>query len=72
MPDDLGDARSRAEAQGFREQAERRKSADPAYAYAPRWVPSGNWRMGLGDVLVIVFGVGLLLMVFGMKLFGVF
>ncbi|MFC0384404.1 hypothetical protein [Muricoccus vinaceus] len=51
--------------------AERTKSADPVFAYAPRWVPTGDWRMSGFDVLTIVFGVALILMILGMRLFGV-
>ncbi|MBL6458825.1 hypothetical protein JMJ55_26185 [Belnapia sp. T6] len=70
-PNDLGDARSRNENRKFRGMAERTKSGDPVFAYAPRWVPTGNWRMSGFDVLIIAFGVVLILMVLGMRLFGV-
>ena len=70
-PDDLEDARSRAENAQFREKAERQKSANPEYAYAPRWVPTGNWCLSGFDLLVILLGVALILMVLGMRLFGV-
>jgi hypothetical protein len=72
MQDDLGDAGSRMANQRFRDQVEREKSSDPAYAYAPRWVPSGNWQVSLGDVIVAVIGIGILLMACGMKLLGYF
>ena len=71
MTEDLGDARSREENRRFRAMAERTRSGEPVYAYAPRWVPQGNWRMSLLDVLVLAFGVGLILMVLGMRLLGV-
>ncbi|SHK31795.1 hypothetical protein SAMN02745194_04684 [Roseomonas rosea] len=70
-PDDLGDARSREENRKYRGMAERTKSAHPLYAYAPRWVPTGNWRMTGFDLLVVVCGIALILMVLGMRLFGV-
>lgn len=69
--DDLGDARSRDENRNFRGMSERTKSSDPAFAYAPRWVPTGNWRMSGFDVLIIALGVALILMVLGMRLLGV-
>jgi hypothetical protein len=54
-----------------RDLAERAKASGPAYAHAPRWVPAGNWRMSLGDLIVASIGAGILLMVLGMRLFGV-
>jgi hypothetical protein len=54
-----------------RDLAERQKGSDPAYAYAPRWATTGNWRMSRGDLVVTVIGLGILLMVLGMRLFGV-
>jgi hypothetical protein len=69
-PEDLGDARSREANRGFRELAERRKSSDPAYAYAPRWVPTGNWHMSLLDLLVVAAGIAIIAMVVGMRLLG--
>ena len=65
-----GDARSEAENRSYRELAERRKAANPEYAYMPRWVPTGNWRLSLGDLLVILFGLGILLMVLVMRWLG--
>lgn len=70
-PDDLGDARSREENRRYRGKAERLKSADPLYAYAPRWIPTGNWRLSGFDLLVIVVGAALILMILGMRLFGI-
>jgi hypothetical protein len=69
--DDLEDAPSRAENARFREMAERQKSANFEYAYAPRWFPMGNWRMSGFDLFIIVLGIALILMVLGMRLFGV-
>ncbi|MBL6455047.1 hypothetical protein JMJ55_06905 [Belnapia sp. T6] len=65
------DAEAAAAALRQRALAERGKAADPAYAYAPRWIPTGNWRMSLGDWIVTLIGVGIVLMVLGMRLFGV-
>ncbi|MBR0655027.1 hypothetical protein [Plastoroseomonas arctica] len=70
MADDLGDARSRDENRRFRDMAERTKSENPVYAYAPRWVPTGNWRMSVFDLIVYTLGIGVILMVLGMRLFG--
>ncbi len=70
-PNDFEDARSREENRKFRDMAERTKSGNPVYAYAPRWVPTGNWRMSRFDLLIIIIGIALLLMVVGMRLFGV-
>ena len=70
-PDDLGDARSREENRAFREMAGRTKSSDPVFAYAPRWVPTGHWRMSGFDIVIVVFGIALILMVLGMRLFGI-
>jgi len=70
-PDDLGDANSRAESRNFRDLSERRKSDHPEMAYLPRWIPTGNWRMSLGDLIVAIIGIGILLIVTVMHLFGV-
>ncbi|MBP0443214.1 hypothetical protein J8J14_00350 [Roseomonas sp. SSH11] len=70
-PGDLGDAQSRAENAKFREMAQRQQAANPEYAYAPRWAPMGNWRMSGLDLFIILLGVGLILMVVGMRLLGV-
>jgi hypothetical protein len=70
--DDLGDASSRDAIRNHRGMMERTKGANPVYAYAPRWVPTGNWNMSLGDTLVIAFGVGIIALILGMKLFGAF
>ena len=70
-PDDLGDARSREENRSYRAVAERLKSADPLYAYVPRWIPTGNWRMNGLDLLVVACGAAIILMVLGMRLFGI-
>ena len=69
-PNDLNDARSREENRKFRDMAERTKSGNPVYAYAPRWVPTGNWRMSIFDLIILVFGIALVLMILGMRLFG--
>ncbi|MBR0641694.1 hypothetical protein [Plastoroseomonas hellenica] len=68
--DDLGDARSRETNRGFRARMERGKSGNPVFAYAPRWVPTGNWRMSWFDAVVVAFGIGIILMVLGMWAFG--
>lgn len=70
-PEDLGDARSRDANRRFRGLAERGKSANPDFAYMPRWVPTGNWRMSGFDLVIVIFGVAIILMVVGMKVFGV-
>ncbi|MBR0658468.1 hypothetical protein [Neoroseomonas oryzicola] len=69
-PDDLGDARSRLENQRFRAVMERSKGSNPEYAYAPRWVPTGNWRMDIGDVILHVVGYGIIGAVVAMHLLG--
>ena len=69
-PDDLGDAKSRAETRDYGERFERRKSDNPDIAYLRRWVPTGNRRMSLGDLIVMIVGVAILLIVLGMHLFG--
>ena len=66
-----GDARSHAENRRYRDLAERRKASNPEYAYMPRWVPTGNWHMSWGDLLVILFGLGILLMVLVMRWLGI-
>ena len=58
--DDLGDARSRLENSRFREMGNRRKAENPEYAYAPRWVPTGNWHASLFDVVMAVLGAAIL------------
>ncbi len=70
-PDALSDARSREENRRHRDLAERGQSGDPAFAYAPRWVPMPRWRLSGFDLVVIVAGLGIILMVLGMRLFGV-
>lgn len=70
-PDDLGDACSRAENQAFREKARRTLAGNPELAYMPRWAPIGNWRMSGVDLVVVLIGVGLIVMVLGMRLLGV-
>jgi hypothetical protein len=72
MSDDLGDPRSREENGRFREVAERRKGANPEYAYAPRWAPMGNWRLSGFDLLVMVLGVAIIVTVVAMGLSGAF
>ena len=52
-------------------EAERRKSANPEYAYVPRWIPTGNWRMSAFDLIIAAFGVAIILTPVGMWLFGV-
>ncbi|MBL6081848.1 hypothetical protein JMJ56_28080 [Belnapia sp. T18] len=69
--DDLGDARSRTENQAFRDKATRASAGNPEMAYMPRWVPMGNWRMSSFDLVVVLVGVGLIIMVLGMRLLGV-
>ncbi len=69
-PSPEGDARSQAENRRYRELAERRKGSNPEYAYMPRWVPTGNWNLSWGDLLVILFGLGILLMVLVMRWLG--
>ena len=69
-PDDLGDAKSREENRNYREMFERRNSDNPVSAYLHRWIPTGNRRMSLGDLIVTIVGVAILLMVLGMRLFG--
>ena len=70
-PDDLGDARSRDENRQFRGMAGRAKSGEAGFTYLARWVPMGNWRLTGFDIVIMVFGVALILMVLGMRLFGV-
>ena len=70
-PGDLGDARSRAENDAFREKARRASAGNPELAYMPRWVPMGNWRMSGFDLVIVLIGVGLIVMVLGMRLLGV-
>lgn len=70
-PDDLGDTRSRAENDAFREKARRASAGNPEFAYMPRWVPMGNWRMSGFDLVIVLIGVGLIVMVLGMRLLGV-
>ena len=69
-PTDAGDARSQAENRRYRELAERQKASNPEYAYMPRWVPTGNWHLSWGDLLVILFGLGILAMVLVMRWLG--
>lgn len=47
-----GDSRSRAANARFRDLSDRNEAVAPEYAYAPRWVPTGNWRMSPGDALL--------------------
>lgn len=68
--EDLGDARSRFENSRFRELVERSKGSNPEYAYAPRWVPQGNWRPDLGDVILHLVGYGIIGLVVAMRLLG--
>jgi hypothetical protein len=70
-PNDLGDAKSREEARNYGETFERKKSDHPEIAYLPRWVPTGNRRMSLGDLIAITLGILFLLTIWGMHLFGV-
>jgi hypothetical protein len=72
MSDDLGDAQSRAENSRFREVLERGKAANPEYAYAPRWAPTGNWRLSGFDLLVIVLGAAIIVTVVTLGLSGTF
>jgi len=67
--DDLGDARSRQENDRFREMGNRRKAAEPEYAYAPRWVPTGNWRASPFDIVMAVLGIAILAVVVVVNLF---
>ncbi|HEY8610032.1 MAG TPA: hypothetical protein VIL69_01925 [Roseomonas sp.] len=71
-PDDLGDARSRTENGRFREMAERQKSANPEYAYAPRWVPTGNWSISWFDLFLWIFGSMIIVVPVTMGLLGYF
>ena len=70
MSDDLGDAHSRLENQRFRELAQRSQGTNPEYAYAPRWAPMGNWRFGIGDLVVAVAGLAILGLVLAMHWLG--
>jgi hypothetical protein len=72
MSDDLGDARSRTENGRFRDLAERRKGANPEYAFAPRWVPMGNWRVSGFDIFVFVLGTAIIVTVVALGLSGFF
>jgi hypothetical protein len=67
--DELGDAASREAVRRHQAAFDRNRSQNGEYAYAPRWVPHGNWRMSLGDVLVVAFGSAILLLILGMRLF---
>ena len=58
--DELADARSRLENSRFREGVNRHKAENPEYAYAPRWVPTGNWHASLFDVVMAVLGAAIL------------
>lgn len=70
MADDLGDSRSREESRTARDRFDRDKAGHPLMAYAPRWVPTPNWRMSIFDLIIFAFGIGIILMVLGMWLFG--
>jgi len=72
MAEDLGDARSREENGRFREMGERRKGSNPEYAYAPRWAPTGNWRLSGFDIFVILCGTAIIVTVVAMGLSGAF
>jgi hypothetical protein len=71
--DDLGDAKSREEGRDARAVFERRRAglASPEVAYSHRWIPLGNRRMSLGDPILVMVGIAILLIVVGMRLFGV-
>jgi len=69
--EDLSDAESRNANARFRTEVERKKSSEPGYAYAPRWIPTGNWRMSWFDLIVMIVGFGILLLMLGMRLFGI-
>ena len=69
MADDLGDARSRGENRRLWAMAMRTKSGDPVFATAPRRVPQSTWWVFPADAPGS--GVGLILMVLGMRLLGV-
>ena len=68
--DDLSDAQAREANRNFRVSAGRDKAADPAYAYAPRWIPTGRWRMSIGDLIMPAIGCGIILLVVVMRLLG--
>jgi hypothetical protein len=61
--DDLGDSRSRLENSMAREMARRRQSAEPEYAYAPRYIPIGNWHATAFDTAMAIIGVVILVIV---------
>lgn len=72
MADDFGDARSREESRTARDRFDRNKADNPLVgAYAPRWVPTPNWRMSIFDLIIFASGIGIILMVLGMWLCGV-
>ena len=63
MSEDLGDSRSRLENSKAREMAKRRQSAEPEFAYAPRYVPIGNWQATAFDTAMAVVGAVILAIV---------
>jgi hypothetical protein len=69
--DDLGDAKSRAEARNYGQTFERKKSDHPEIAYLRRWVPTGSRRMSLGDLIAVTLGILFLVTICGMHFFGV-
>ena len=58
--EDLGDSRSRLENSKAREMAKRRQSVEPEFAYAPRYVPIGNWQATAFDNAMAIIGAVIL------------
>jgi hypothetical protein len=70
-PDDLGDAKSRAEARNYGETFERRKSDEPLTgAFMHRWIPTGARRASIGDLVSIMLGIAFVLAIFGGHILG--
>src|SRR4051812_37941976 len=69
--DDLSDSQSREANRRFRELGDRAKSQNPVYAYAPRWIPTGNWQFLLGEAVVWAIGYGIILAVLIAGLLGI-
>jgi hypothetical protein len=69
-PDDFGDAKSREEDRRYREMSDRAKSDSSVAAYFHKWIPTGNRRMSVGDLIVIIVGAAILLTPVCMHLFG--
>ena len=71
-PDDLGDAKSREEDRTSRATFERKRTglASPEIVFSHRWVPLGNRRISMGDLILMLVGAAILLAVLGMHILG--